>query len=90
MTVAAIVLGVIVAAAGAVLLAGDRKGADPAIRWEGMAATGLMFAVVGGPFWIAQGVCTLLATLDGATWWLWAWWLVAPTAGMAVRRLLPW
>lgn len=81
---AAIVLGVVVALLAGALLGGRTDG-----DWEGVAAVGFLAAIVGGPFWIAQGVCTLIATLDGATWWLWAWFLATPAVGMGIRGLLP-
>jgi hypothetical protein len=81
MMTAAIVLGVIVAVVAGCLL-------DVSGDWEGTAALAFMFVIVGAPFWIAQGVCTLLATLDGATPWLWAWFLGAPVLGTAIRRSL--
>lgn len=79
---AAILLGAIVAVLAGCLL-------DVGGDWEGTAATGFLLAIVGGPFWIAQFVYTLLATLDGATPWLWAWILGAPVLGTAVRQSLP-
>lgn len=85
---AAIVLGVIVAVVAGMLSGRERRGADASMKWEGGVVLGFLFVIVGGPFWIAQGVCTLLATLDGATLWLWAWFLGAPLAGAGVRRSL--
>jgi hypothetical protein len=88
MMTAAIVLGVLVAGIFGFALRGTGD-ADAATRWEGIAATGLFAVVLGGPVWIAQGVCTLLATLGDATPWLWAWFVGAPVLGMAVGQSLP-
>ena len=88
MMTAAVVLGVVVAVLAGALLGGRTDG-DAATQWEGMAAVGFLAAIVDGPFWIAQGVCTLIATLDGATWWLWAWFFAAPAVGVGIRGLLP-
>jgi hypothetical protein len=58
------------------------SGDDPAMKWEGIFATGLVAVLVVGPVWIAQGVLTFLACVPGdAPWWLWLWWWGAPFVG---------
>lgn len=57
---------------------------DPAMGWEARVAVG--FAALGfvGPFWLAQGIVTLVATYaDGGVWpgWLWLWLIAAPLLG---------
>lgn len=74
------ILAVVAGAATALVVAALRP--DPSTDWEGRVAVGLLCVIVGGPFWVAQGVLTLL----GDTGWLWAWWLGAPVLGMVVPR----
>ncbi|WP_354698249.1 hypothetical protein DSM112329_03915 [Paraconexibacter sp. AEG42_29] len=76
------------------------RSSDPSMVWEAGVAVGFGAVVVAGPFWLAQGVLTLLAMLDdgGApAWGLWLWWFVAPVVGWSpgasvvrgVRRARP-
>jgi hypothetical protein len=83
--VIALGLGVVVAVIAALLAGGRDATPDPAMVWEARVATGFTAVVAGAPFWLAQLVLTLVATIhSGATGWLWAWWLAAPVLGMAL------
>lgn len=93
--IVALLLGLGIALVVAVLANGVAEAPD-AERWEGGVAVGFTAVIVLGPFWIAQAVLTVLATInDGgiAPGWLWAWLFLAPAVGasppaMGVARLL--
>jgi hypothetical protein len=98
-SVDALLLGLIVVVVLAALCSPLVEQPDPSMVWEGRIAVG--FAAIGfaGPFWLAQGILTLVATFDddvARPGWLWAWFVVAPLAGAsppaaalvrAVRRI---
>jgi hypothetical protein len=94
--VVALALGLGIAIVVAVLATGVRDSSDASMRWEAGVAVGFTAAIFLGPFWIAQAVFTVLATLDGsgvAPGWLWAWLFLAPVVGasppaMGLVRLL--
>jgi branched-subunit amino acid ABC-type transport system permease component len=86
--IAALALGGLVAALAGVFLGRRPDTTDPDMKWEGIVAVGFGFVVIGGPLWIAQFVCTLVATLGVGPAWLWAWWLGAPLVGAAVGRVV--
>jgi MFS family permease len=82
--IAALVLGLGIAIVIAVLADGVRETPDESMRWEGGVAVGFTAMIFVGPFWIAQAVLTVLATVDGtgiAPGWLWAWLFLAPAVG---------
>jgi MFS family permease len=82
--IAALVLGLGIAIVVAVLAEGVRNTRDESMRWEGGVAVGFTGMIFLGPFWIAQAVLTVLATMDGtgvAPGWLWAWLFLAPAVG---------
>jgi hypothetical protein len=86
--VIAIGLGVVVLAVFGFLYGGSKSQADPSMEWEAKAAGGFAAVVVGGPFWLAQLVLTLVATVhSGATGWLWLWWVAAPVVGAVLGGL---
>ena len=99
--VIALALGLGIAIVVAALAAGVRDSSDASMRWEGGVAVGFTALIFLGPFWIAQAVFTVLATLDGsgvAPGWLWAWLFLAPAVGVTspaaglvrlVKRLRP-
>jgi MFS family permease len=81
----ALVLGLGIAVVVAVLAEGVRDNSDESMRWEGGVAVGFTAMIVLGPFWIAQAVLTILATIDDAgiaPWWLWAWLFLAPAVAV--------
>jgi MFS family permease len=82
--IAALLLGLVIAIAVAVLADSIRDNPDESMRWEGGVAVGFTALIFLGPIWIAQAVLTILATLDGigvAPGWLWAWLFLAPAVG---------
>ena len=82
--IAALLLGLAIAIAVAVLADSIRDNPDESMRWEGGVAVGFTALIYLGPFWIAQAVLTVLATFDGAgiaPGWLWAWLFLAPAVG---------
>jgi MFS family permease len=82
--VIALALGLGIAIVVAALAAGVRDSSDASMRWEAGVAVGFTAVIFLGPFWVAQAVFTVLATLDGsgvAPGWLWAWLFVAPGIG---------
>lgn len=84
--IVALVLGAGIAIVVAVLADGVREERDESMRWEGGVAVGFTALIVIGPFWIAQGVLTVLATFDDAgiaPGWLWAWLFLAPAVGIS-------
>ena len=84
--IVALVLGAGIAIVVAVLAQGVREERDESMRWEGGVAVGFTALIVIGPFWIAQGVLTVLATFDDAgiaPGWLWAWLFLAPAVGIS-------
>jgi MFS family permease len=84
--IAALVLGFGIAIVVAVLAEGVRNTRDESMRWEGGVAVGFTGMIFLGPFWIAQAVLTVLATMDGtgvAPGWLWAWLFLAPVLGVS-------
>lgn len=84
--IAALLLGLGIALAVAVMAAAIPHSTDESMRWEGGVAVGFSALIVLGPFWIAQAVCTVLSTIDDggiSPWWLWAWLLLAPSLGMS-------
>jgi MFS family permease len=97
----ALALGLGIAIVVAALATGVRDSSDATMRWEGGVAVGFTAVIFLGPFWIAQAVFTVLATLDGsgvAPGWLWAWLFLAPGIGTTppatglvrlVKRLRP-
>lgn len=95
--VVALLLGLVIFAVVAVVAARIMESSDDSMRWEGGVAIGFSALIVLGPLWVAQAVCTVLATLNGSSvrWWLWAWLLLAPALGASppaaalARRLTP-
>ena len=90
--IVALLLSLVIAVVVSVLATGIAD-APVAERWEGGVAVGLTAMIVLGPFWIAQAVLTVLATLDDAgiaACWLWAWLFLAPVFGASapVRALV--
>jgi succinate-acetate transporter protein len=84
--VIALTLGVGIALTVAVLAGGVADSTDASMRWEGGVAVGFTALIFLGPFWIAQAVLTVIATLhDGglAAGWLWAWLFLAPAVGVS-------
>ena len=84
--IVALVLGLGIAIVVAVLAEGIRDTRDESMRWEGGVAVGFTAMIFLGPFWIAQAVLTVLATLDEAgiaSGWLWAWLFLAPAVGIS-------
>lgn len=82
--IVALVLGLGIAIVVAVLATQVRDSGDPSMRWEAGVAVGFGAIISLGPFWIAQAVLTVLATLDGSgvpPGWLWAWLFLAPAIG---------
>ncbi len=82
--IAALLIGLALAIAVAVLAAGIRDTSDESMRWEGGVAVGFTAMIFLGPFWIAQAVLTVLASFDHAgvaPGWLWAWLFLAPAVG---------
>jgi hypothetical protein len=82
--VVALVIGGGIALAVAALASGVRDSTDESMRWEGGVAVGFAGLIFLGPFWIAQGVLTVIATVDDgglAPGWLWAWLFLAPAVG---------
>jgi MFS family permease len=82
--IAALLIGLALAIAVAVLAAGIRDTSDESMRWEGGVAVGFTAMIFLGPFWIVQAVLTVLASFDHAgvaPGWLWAWLFVAPAVG---------
>jgi uncharacterized membrane protein len=94
--IVALVLGVGIALAVGAMATGVADSPDASMRWEGGVAVGFAGLIMLGPFWIAQGVLTTIATFkDGgvAPGWLWAWLFLAPAIGasppvVALMRLL--
>ena len=83
--VCALLLGLGMAIAAA-LLARQVRDAEHSMRWEAGVAVGFTGLIALGPFWIAQAVLTVLATLDDAgigVGWLWAWLFLAPAIGIS-------
>lgn len=84
--VIALVLGTVIALVVAVLAAGVVDSGDKSMRWEAGVAVGFTGFIVIGPFWIAQGVLTIMATVDDggvSAAWLWAWLFLAPAIGVS-------
>jgi O-antigen/teichoic acid export membrane protein len=84
--VCALLLGLGIAVALAILAQQVRDSSDDAMRWEAGVAVGFAALISLGPFWIAQAVLTVLATLDDvgiAAWWLWVWLFLAPALGVS-------
>lgn len=82
--IVALLLGLGIAIVVAALATGIRDSSDESMRWEGGVAVGFTALIFLGPFWIAQAVFTVLATLDGSgvpPGWLWAWLFSAPLIG---------
>lgn len=94
--VVALLLGLAILAAVAVVAAKIADASDDSMRWEGGVALGFSALILLGPIWVAQAACTVLATLDDrgvAVGWLWGWLFVAPAIGasppaVAVARRL--
>ena len=61
--VCALLLGLAIAV-GAAVLAQQVRDAEESMRWEAGFAVGFAALISLGPFWIAQAVLTVLATLD--------------------------
>lgn len=99
--VGALALGAIVVVLLALLAGAQEERPDPAMKWEGRVALGFTGLLLTGPFWLAQGVVAIVATVaDGGLWpgWLWMWFVAAPLLGMSppaawvvrrARRALP-
>jgi uncharacterized membrane protein len=84
--IVALVLGVGIALAVGAMATGVADSPDASMRWEGGVAVGFAGLIMLGPFWIAQGVLTIIATFsDGGVspGWLWAWFFGAPAIGMS-------
>jgi hypothetical protein len=84
--IVALVLGVGIALAVGAMATGVADSPDASMRWEGGVAVGFAGLILLGPFWIAQGVLTIIATVkDGgvAPGWLWAWLFLAPAIGVS-------
>lgn len=82
--VAALLLGLIVVIGLALLTSPLAERTDDAMLWEGRVAVGFTAVVFVGPFWLAQGIVTLIATLDDGgvgPGWLWGWFAAAPVLG---------
>jgi hypothetical protein len=81
--VIALLLGLVILAGVAGAAASITGTTDDSMRWEGGVAVGFSALILLGPLWIAQAVCTVLATIDGShlRWWLWAWLFLAPALG---------
>jgi uncharacterized membrane protein len=82
--IVALVLGVGIALAVGEMATSVADSPDDSMRWEGGVAVGFAGLIMLGPFLIAQGVLTIIATYsDGgvAPGWLWAWLFVAPAIG---------
>ena len=96
--VVALLLGLVILACVAVVAAKIMEPTDDSMRWEGGVAAGFSALILLGPLWIAQAVCTVMATLDDrgvGAGWLWAWLFLAPVLGASppaaalARRLKP-
>jgi hypothetical protein len=75
-------IGALVAMVAGLLSRGSDASSDQAMVWEGRVALGFTALVAGAPFWLAQLVLTLVATVhSGATGWLWLWWVASPVLG---------
>ncbi|MBJ8339091.1 hypothetical protein JGU71_09355 [Antrihabitans sp. YC3-6] len=84
--VCALLLGLGIAIVATLLARQVRDEADASMRWEGGVAVGFAALLYIGPFWIAQLVLTVLATIDDsgiASGWLWAWLFAAPAIGIS-------
>ncbi|MDP9167067.1 MAG: hypothetical protein M3O32_13540 [Actinomycetota bacterium] len=82
--VIALLLGLIVTAGLAYLISPLADQSDSAMVWEARVALGFPVLIVVGPFWLAQGIVTLVATLgDGSVQpgWPWTWFVLAPLLG---------
>ena len=82
--IAALLLGIVIAAVVAAVAGEITRSTDDSMRWEGGFALGLSALVVLGPLWLAQAACTVFSTIDDTgvpPWWLWAWLFVAPALG---------
>jgi hypothetical protein len=87
--IVAIGLGVAVAAVAGLVAHGADAETDPSMVWEARVAAGFTALVAGAPFWLAQLVLTLVATIhSGATGWLWLWWVAAPALGAMLGAAL--
>lgn len=82
--VGALLLGLAVVIALALLTSPLAEQTDESMVWEGRVAVGFAALAFVGPFWIAQGVATTVAAFaDGGVrpGWLWAWFVAAPLLG---------
>jgi MFS family permease len=90
--IAALLLGLVIAVAVAVLADSIRGNRDESMRWEGGVAIGFTALIFLGPIWVVQAVLTVLATFDSAgigPGWLWIWLFLAPAVGASPLATAP-
>jgi hypothetical protein len=82
--VVALLLGLVVVIGLAALVSPLAQQPDPTMVWEARVAVGFTALAFVGPFWLAQGIVTFVASsADGglSPVWLWVCWAAAPLVG---------